>query len=525
MSLEDDVFESDDYITQVAYDNFGIKYLYPWQRLVIANILEAYDYQLHKDDYDCEDEQDSFCKGRQIVLLPTGAGKSLCFQIPAIVLDGPSLIIYPLLALMTDQQRRMEEGNLRCVVFRGGQTEQEREEIFSKLKNGVKIILANPEVLNNDGLVSRLCQVGIKHIAIDEAHCVSEWGDSFRPAYLELGNVIKKINPPMITAFTATASPVVLERVAQILFDGEAHIVRSESDRTNIHYFVRYSCEKKKEALLVAKSEAKPMIIFCGTRSKAEDMSRELNVCFGSEISRFYHAGLEKTEKENTEKWFYDSKDGILCATCAYGMGVDKKDIKTVVHIETSPTAEAYIQEAGRGGRDGSVAKAILIWSLEDSLKFSFYKKGSREAAMLEFAETKKCRRQVLLDALGAEQAVCSGCDLCNSRIEKSNEYRRKKIKYKFFSESEFAVCDWQTVYSVIKKSKNYYSENDIENEIFAKLNNKTRRILGVNAWTHGETVDVVKQLKNSGKIELGNFLWKGRLRIKKNKKNHNSNP
>ena len=261
------------------------------------------------------------------------------------------------------------------------------------------------------------------------------------------------------------------------------------------------------------------MIIFCGTRFKAEDMARELNVCFGRETARFYHAGLEKSEKENTEKWFYNSKDGILCATCAYGMGVDKKDIKTVVHIEASPTAEAYIQEAGRGGRDGSVAKAILIWSLEDSLNYSFYKKGSREAAMREFAETTKCRRQVLLDALGAEQAVCSGCDLCNARNENSNESGRKNIKYKNSFKSGLEMCDWQTVYSVIKKSKNYYSENDIEDEIFSRLNKKTRGVLGVNAWTHGETVDVVRQLKDSGKIELDNFLWKGRLRIKKIKK------
>lgn len=177
------------------------------------------------------------------------------------------------------------------------------------------------------------------------------------------------------------------------------------------------------------------------------------------------------------------------------------------------------VQEAGRGGRDGSVAKAILIWSLEDSLNYSFYKKGSREAAMREFAETTKCRRQVLLDALGAEQAVCSGCDLCNARNENSNESVRKNIKYKNSFKSGLEMCDWQTVYSVIKKSKNYYSENDIEDEIFSRLNKKTRGVLGVNAWTHGETVDVVRQLKDSGKIELDNFLWKGRLRIKKIKK------
>ena len=506
---------SDDFVTQTAWKNFGIKYLYPWQRLVVANILEAYDYHKNAADYEAiGDTDDSFCKGRQIVLLPTGAGKSLCFQIPALLLDGPSLIIYPLLALMTDQQRRMEEGSLRSVTFRGGQTEEEREENFRKIREGAQIILANPEVLQSDSLLNQLKEVGIKHIAIDEAHCVSEWGDSFRPAYLGLGKVIKELNPPVITAFTATASPEVLSRVAEILFDGQAHIVRSESDRKNIIYYVRYAAAKKKEALLLARTEQRPMIIFCGTRNKAEDMARELNVCFGDGTARFYHAGLDKSEKDETEKWFYDSTDGVLCATCAYGMGVDKKNIKTVVHLEASATAEAYIQEAGRGGRNGSIAKAILLWSPEDSLDYSVYKKGSREAALREFAETTDCRRQVLLDALGAEQAVCSGCDLCDARKAEAEARRfRHPNRHK-------SLSDWQQAYEIIRKARNYYSEDDIETELFERMNTRTRRVLGVNIWTHKDTVEVVKQLKDSGRIELDNFLWKGRLRIRKNKNN-----
>ena len=492
-----------DYVTQTAFDNFGIKYLYPWQRLVVANILEAYEYYKNPSDYEDEGEEtDSFCKGRQIVLLPTGAGKSLCFQIPALLLDGPSLIIYPLLALMSDQQRRMEEGSLRSVTFRGGQSEEERQENFRKIREGAQIILANPEVLQSETLLEQLKEVGIKHIAIDEAHCVSEWGDSFRPAYLGLGNVIKVINPPMITAFTATASPVVLARVAEILFEGNAHIVRSESDRKNIIYYVRHTAAKKKEALYLAKTEQRPMIIFCGTRNKTEDMAQELNVCFGRGTARFYHAGLEKEEKDEIEKWFYESKDGVLCATCAYGMGVDKKDIKTVVHLEASATAEAYIQEAGRGGRDGSIAKAILLWSLEDSLNYSVYAKGSREAALREFAETTDCRRQVLLDALGAEQTVCSGCDLCDARRQNTAANPRPS--------------DWQMAFDIIKKSRNYYSEDDIESELYEKMNMRTRKELGLNIWTHKDTVEVVKQLKDSGRVEAAGFLWKGRLRVRK---------
>ena len=542
------LYENDS-VGKAAYENFGIKYMYPWQRLVVANILEAYESQKQgvfdedmgleevptqnkgardvdafstqeNDSEDIEDFStqgapeeleesspkktpgelsDSFCKGRQIVLLPTGAGKSLCFQIPALLLDGPTLVIYPLLALMTDQQRRMEEGSLRSVLFRGGQTENERHENFEKIKNGAKIILANPEVLQSDRLLEDLKKVGIKHIAIDEAHCVSEWGDSFRPAYLGLGKVIQTINPPLITAFTATASPKVLSRVAEILFNGQAHLVRSESDRPNIHYYVKKAAAKKKEALFLAQTELKPMIIFCGTRDKCEDMAQELNVCFGKKIAKFYHAGLAKNEKDYVEKWFYQSKDGILCATCAYGMGVDKKDIKTVVHLEAPQTAEAYIQEAGRGGRDGSIAKAILIWSLDDSLTYAAYNEDSREGAMKKFAETTVCRRQVLLDALGAEKAYCNGCDLCNK-------------------EKEIRAADWEMTYSIVKKRKNYFSQMELEESLFEKMNNIYRRKMGVNIWSHSDTTEVVNQLKNYGKITDSNFLWKGKLKSKKKK-------
>lgn len=530
LKIDADDISYDDIVSKAAYENFGIKYLFPWQRLVVANIMEAYNYQLttknmsEKERQNFEKENnDSFCLGRQIVLLPTGAGKSLCFQVPALLFDGPSLIIYPLLALMTDQQRRMEEGSLRSVTFRGGQTEEERKNNFQKIKNGAKIILANPEVLQSDELLEQLKNVGILHIAIDEAHCVAEWGDSFRPAYLGLGNVIKVLNPPVITAFTATASPSVLNRVSEILFNGEAHVVRSESDRQNIHYFVKYAAEKKKKALFLVKNELKPMIIFCGTRNNAEEMSLEINNCFGNEKSKFYHAGLEKSEKEMVEKWFYESKDGVLCATCAYGMGVDKKDIKTVVHIVPSATAEAYIQEAGRGGRDGSVAKAILIWSLEDSKKYSIYKSGSREAAMREFAETKECRRQVLLDALGAEKAVCSGCDLCNKREENENIKKMKlKEKNRYLKAKrkteKLDFVDWNVVCKLIKKNPHFYTKFSLESKVTEKMNGRFLKTLGVNIWNHSDSSDLIQQLNLAEKMRESSLLWKKKLKI--NKKN-----
>ena len=301
----------DDSALTAAQNVFGITYLYPWQRLVIANILDAAGYSKTIK------AEDTAYSGHQIVLLPTGAGKSLCFLIPAVLLPGPTLVIYPLLALMADQQRRIKERGLKSVIFKGNQSTAEREENFRQIKAGTKIILANPEVLQNERLITRLALCGIAHAAVDEAHCVSEWGDSFRPAYLTLGKILKKMKIPVITAFTATASSDVLKRIAEVLFNGEAHIVRSDSDRPNISYYVNYTCTKKQEVLTLAVTERRPMIIFCSTRATTEDIARELTVCYGRGTARFYHAGLEKKEKDETEKWFFSGTDGILCATCA----------------------------------------------------------------------------------------------------------------------------------------------------------------------------------------------------------------
>ena len=356
--IEEEGLYEKDYVTEEAKKAFGITYLYPWQRIVIGNILEP-------------DENNN----RQIVLLPTGAGKSLCFLTPALLLKGPTLVIYPLLALMSDQKRRMQEGNLKCVEFRGGQSEEERNLNFETIKQGAQIILANPEVLQSQTLVERLSHCNIQHIAIDEAHCVSEWGDSFRPSYLALGKIIDKINPPVVTAFTATASPPVLDRISEILFHGKSHVVKSDFDRPNIHYYVRNAYAKKREAFRLAVTEQKPLIIFCGTRAKSEDMARELSEYLGRDKVRFYHAGLEREEKTEVEKWFYGKTDAVLCCTVAFGMGVDKKDIHTVIHLEPSANAENYLQESGRAARDGSIGKALLLWSPEDSVHFSRYGK------------------------------------------------------------------------------------------------------------------------------------------------------
>lgn len=568
VKLDADDFCPDDPAAQAALENFGIKYLFPWQRLVVGNIMDSYFSAKRRGD----EEGLLDCDGKQIVLLPTGAGKSLCFQIPAILMEGPTLVIYPLLALMSDQYRRMSEGGIKAAIFRGGQTAEERDENFRLLDDGAKIIIANPEILSDEKLTGRLKEYGISHIAIDEAHCVSEWGDTFRPAYLELGKILRTLDVPVVTAFTATASPEVLARISDVLFNGEAHIVRSESDRPNIHYYVKKVASKKAAALVLAKTEARPMIIFCGTRSRTEDMAQELNTAFGAETAKFYHAGMERGEKTKIEEWFFSRKDAVLCATCAYGMGVDKKDIHTVVHLDPPQTAEAYIQEAGRGGRDGSVANAILLWNFEDSLRFAEFPSGSRKAALMEFAGTRNCRRQVLLDALGAEQAVCSGCDICRGKVllktdsyshEKNSESKtsRKKslrcsgesgISSRFYENfpvrikiaqkiSDFhkvssrhfvekdmpsgnVADDEEIAFRLIELSEKYFTRESFEKFYTKFMNRITIPFTGVNIWNHENFCLVMESLLSSKKIEICGWPWKGRLKIREKPENHDKN-
>lgn len=503
----------DDPALLAAKKAFHVEYLFPWQRLVISNIMDSYRDQnlgevkeLKTKSEEDEDFTDAFCLGRQIVLLPTGAGKSMCFLVPSIMLDGPTLIIYPLLALMSDQERRMKDGNIPSVTFRGGQTPEERNECFRKIQDGAKIIIANPEVLHSKELLLRLKKCNISHIAIDEAHCVSEWGDSFRPAYLELGKIIKELNVKIVTAFTATASPKVLSRISEVLFDGESHIVRSDSDRPNIHYFVKYVYAKSKAVFELCKTQPRPILVFCGTRKKSEKMARELSSYFSPEDVRYYHAGMSREEKSAVEKWYFPHKNAILCATCAFGMGVDKSDIRTVIHLEPAVTAESYIQEAGRGGRDRQVANAFLLWSKDDSLRFDEFPASSRQRVIKRFAETRSCRRQVLLDALGGEQAVCSGCDVCMSKQEGK----------KLFSLEE--SWDAKLAERFVKFHQKEFTEKELIPRLKEKFNDATISVFGKRLWTENDIKTILLEMKNEGRIKTARGFWKNRVYFVKKK-------
>jgi ATP-dependent DNA helicase RecQ len=372
---------------------------------------------------------DRECFGRQLVILPTGAGKSLCFQLPAMLMEGPTLVIYPILSLMADQERRLRERGFSPVILRGGQTREEREIIWNKLRMGQsKFIIANPEVLLTPAVMAQIENTRIVHIVIDEAHCVSEWGESFRPGYLEIGRIVAAANPPVITAFTATASAPVLEKIDSYIFGSAgAHRIIGNPDRSNISYAARGCILKDLAVRDLLLSHQRPAIVFCSSRNGTEKLARylrnELNdmgITWHTEI-RFYHAGLSRKEKKEVEGWFLRNSDAVLVATCAFGMGVDKSDIRTVIHRDCPPSVEAYLQEAGRAGRDGLQSKAILLWGPEDEISIKRTKSesgGKRLLGLLDYArDTGRCRREALLRMLNYEgdtdspETLC--CDVC----------------------------------------------------------------------------------------------------------------
>jgi len=416
--------QGQDKVLDYASRNFGLGYLYPYQRLVMANVLDAAE---------CPEEHPDM--ERQVVILPTGAGKSLCFQLPAAFCPGPTVVVYPLLALMADQFKRLQSTAIGVAVLKGGMTAAERLAAFEAIRSGAaRIVLVNPEILAVRQIVDFLGGIGVFHFVIDEAHCIAEWGDGFRPAYLLLGDAIRAIRPRVVTAFTATASPPILARIVAVLFGTEPYrLIADSPDRPNIRYAVMPALSMRRALRQAVEMMGKPLIVFAPSRLGVQMRAEDLNPSGCESKVKFYHAGLEKAERAEIEDWFMASGDGILCSTCAYGMGMDKRNIRSVIHYGMPGSVEAYLQESGRAGRDGMQAEALLIRQAVISDYQSSCKRGachrpggteaaaiaaSHAEAMAEYSTASYgCRRAFLLGALGAKEAewtACSGCDQCD---------------------------------------------------------------------------------------------------------------
>jgi ATP-dependent DNA helicase RecQ len=402
-----------DPVVLAARRDFAIPYLYPIQRLAIANILEG------------------VC---QLVVLPTGGGKSLCFQLPALLLAGLTVVVTPLLSLMADQLARLRGLGLPAAALRGGQAPAEREAL---LRSGtpLRILYTTPETLGNPAVRRRLAAIGIEHLVVDEAHCVSEWGRTFRPAYLGLGGVLAELAPRTVTAFTATASPPVIEDVGRVLFAGRAYrTVMGNPDRPNLRYAVIPVVSRLRALGRLVGEGPAPVLVFARTRPGVQAVARALARRFPRMEVRFYHAGLTAAERAAVESWFLPSPGGVLVATSAYGMGIDKPDIRTVLHAEVPYSVESYLQESGRAGRDGRPARAALLAGPADE-RFLATLPGELERGryrrVLDYAlGPPGCRRRFLLGYLGLEEAHCAGCDACDGTAARRPEGEEQVLRF-----------------------------------------------------------------------------------------------
>lgn len=365
-----------------------------------------------------------------LAIMPTGGGKSLCFQLPALVRDGLTVVISPLIALMRDQVRALTEAGVRAAALTSANSVQETDAIWASLASGeLKILYMAPERLASGAIAPALRRAGVSLLAVDEAHCVSQWGHDFRPDYLRIGQLRRQLDVPL-AAFTATADAETRADIVDKLFDGaDPQIFLRGFDRPNIHLAFAVKDQPRKQILsFVAARPDQSGIIYCGTRAKTESISRAINEAGKSAC--FYHGGMDPEERKSVEARFQQEDGLIVVATVAFGMGIDKPDIRWVAHADLPKTIEAYYQEIGRAGRDGASAETLTLFGADDirfrrqQIDESLAPPERRHAdhgrlnALLGLAEAQKCRRQTLLAYFGEAAEPCGNCDLCDAPPE-----------------------------------------------------------------------------------------------------------
>lgn len=371
---------------------------------------------------------DNLLKDRNtFVIMPTGAGKSLCYQLPAVVQEGTAIVISPLIALMKNQVDQLNAVGINAHFLNSTLTKSEATKVKNEVLKGItKLLYVAPESLTKEENITFLKSAKLSFVAIDEAHCISEWGHDFRPEYRKIKSIVGQIGSKLpIIALTATATPKVQQDIQKNLQMEEADLFKSSFNRTNLFYEVRPKIKNEsKKALIkfIKQHKGKSGIIYCLSRKKVEEIAQLLQV---NQINAApYHAGLDSAVRIKTQDDFLNEELDVIVATIAFGMGIDKPDVRYVIHYDVPKSLEGYYQETGRAGRDGLEGHCLMFYRYEDIIKLDKFNKdkavNERENAkillqeMSAYAETGVCRRKFILNYFGETlNEDCGFCDNC----------------------------------------------------------------------------------------------------------------
>jgi ATP-dependent DNA helicase RecQ len=386
-----------------GYDDFRAG-----QRDVIAAILEG---------------------GPVLAVMPTGSGKSMCYQLPALLDGGLTLVVSPLIALMRDQTQQMRGFGVAAATLNSNNTPDETEEAWRLIRSGeLRLLFVSPERLAMDGLTSALARHGVRRIAVDEAHCVSEWGHDFRPEYREIRRAIAALGEPQAIAFTATADRATRADIVERLFTSKPQIFVHSFDRPNLDLRFEAKDQPRRQLLdFVRKRRGANGIVYCASRKKTEALADFLSEQGHEAVA--YHAGMDLDARNRNQDRFLREDGVIAVATVAFGMGVNKPDVRFVAHADMPGSVEAYYQEIGRAGRDGLPAETLTLYGVEDIAlrrrqideKNIDANRRSVERRRLSsltcLCEATKCRRQILLAYFDEQSEPCGRCDVCRGEV------------------------------------------------------------------------------------------------------------